>query len=224
MPIRGQVVPPDRWFHRNRWVRRRRLGWQRGFVWNRSTPGEEHRYHAYDPVPATPPEIFIRWGNQFAVGAMPLSNVGPDVDGSCGGIDFGLASGTMPYENNGTGMPYEFNARATDHGPPKRTSWDYARQGMQQYMYMLGTVTIMGYWNPTDPKHQDALDVAKRAVEIIRYVGEKKWISNQGPESQKCTSNHGDAYSSFSGMDWGQAMMDAMLFSNADLPWPADVP
>jgi hypothetical protein len=189
-----------------------------------SPPGEEHRYHGYDPVPATPPSIFQRWGNDFAVGAMPLSNVGPAADGACEGIDFGLSEGVMPYEGEGKGMPYEFNARGTAGGPHTRSSWDYSKWGMQQYMYMLGTVTILGYWDVDDPAHQAALDRARRAVEIIRYVGEHKWISSAGPPQQICTSDHGDAYSAFSGMHWAQALMDEMLFSDADLPGTPVVP
>ena len=189
-----------------------------------SPPGEEHRYHGYDPVPATPPHIFARWGNDFTVGAMPLSNVGPDVNDACGGIDFGLSQGTMPYDGDGKGMPFEFNARGSAGGPHNRSSWHYANRGMHQYMYMLGTVTVLGYWNIGDPMHQAVLDRARRAVEIIRYVGDNKWISSAGTPSEICTSNHGDAYGTWSGTHWAQHMMDVMLFSIVTLPHPPDVP
>ncbi|MBW2528034.1 MAG: hypothetical protein JRI23_27885 [Deltaproteobacteria bacterium] len=189
-----------------------------------SPAGEEHRYHGYDPVPATPPHIFMRWGNDFTVGAMPLSNVGPDADGDCGGIDFGLAQGTMPHESDGTGMPYELNARGSAGGPHTRSSWHYADRGMHQYMYMLATVAILGYWDGSDAAHQAALDLARRAVEIHRYVGENKWISSAGTPSEICTSNHGDAYGTWSCTHWAQHLMDLMLLSGAPLPYPPVVP
>lgn len=189
-----------------------------------SPPGEEHRYHGYDPVPATPPHIFARWGNDFAVGAMPLSNVGPDIDGDCGGIDFGLAEGTMPHEGDGKGMPFEFNARSAAGGPHSRSSWHYAYWGMHQYMYMFATVAILGYWETSDAQHQAVLDRARRAVEIIRYVGEHKWVSSAGPPDEICTSDHGDAYGTWAGSHWAQHMMDVLLSPDVGLPYPPDVP
>ena len=47
-------------------------------------------------------------------------------------------------------------------------------------MYMLSTVTILGYWTRatrcTKPRWTAP---ARQAVEIIRYVGDNKWIRAQ---------------------------------------------
>lgn len=78
-----------------------------------STPGREHPYRRYDPVDTTPQNLVYRWGHEFYAGAQPRSNVGPGSKGQCNGSDFGLVDdqgklrATIPYEFEGTGMPYE---------------------------------------------------------------------------------------------------------------------
>lgn len=182
--------------------------------------GEEHPFHSNAvPVPATPPRIFERWGHDFAVGSTPLTNVGPSNSQQCDGSDFGLVMGTMPFDGQpGRGMPYEFNARGGTSGPPSRSSWDYSAWSMQQYMYMFAAVTMAGYWDMSDPRDQEIWARARRAVEIIRYVGENKWLSNAGPTPQVCTSNHGDAYHEFNGMHWAQGLMDTLFSAEFSPP------
>lgn len=176
-----------------------------------SLPGTEHPYNKSYPIAATPTGIFQRWGHEFTVGAMPRGNVGPSLKRECGGVDFGLAKGTMPYENSGKGMPYEFNARSSASGAPTRTAWDYANWSMQQYAYLFSALSITGYWDTTNPQHQEIVERARRAIEIWRYVGENKWLSNLGPASQICTTAHGDAYGVFGGSHWAHGMIDALF-------------
>lgn len=178
----------------------------------RSTPGEEHPYGGADPLPATPRGIFQRWGHDFAVGAMPQGNVGPASSGVCEGADMGLAMGTMPYEGEGRGMPYELNARSSGSGPHTRSSWDYAAWGVQQYTFLFAALSITGYWDEEDPLHQAIIERARRATEIWRSIGENKWLSSAGPASQICTTDHGDAYEVFGGNHWAQGLMDTLLF------------
>lgn len=177
----------------------------------RSDPGEEHPYKGADPLPATPAGIFQRWGHDFAVGAMPRGNVGPASNGLCNGVDMGLASGKMPYEGEGKGMPYELNARSSVSGPHTRSSWDYAAWGMQQYTYLFAALSVTGYWDENNAIHQKIIERARRATEIWRYIGDHEWLSSTGPPGQVCTTAHGDAYESFGGNHWAQGMMDGLL-------------
>ncbi|MGQ7847656.1 hypothetical protein ACUNV4_24400 [Granulosicoccus sp. 3-233] len=177
----------------------------------RSNPGEEHPYKGADPIPATPAGIFQRWGHEFAVGAMPRGNVGPASNGLCKGADMGLASGKMPYEGEGKGMPYELNARSSVSGPHTRSSWDYAAWGMQSYTYLFAALSLTGYWDEEDARHQKIIERARRATEIWRYIGEHGWLSSAGPPGQVCTTAHGNAHESFGGNHWAQGLMDGLL-------------
>lgn len=184
-----------------------------------SEPGEEHPYGGAEPIATTPDNVFRRWGHDFAVGAMPRGNVGPSLDNSCGGIDFGLSSGEMPFEGTpGAGMPYELNARSSTSGPHTRSSWDYSSWAMQQYVYMFGTLAITGYLS--DVEDDELWARADRAVTIFRTVGEQKWISSVGPAPEVCTDEHGDAYVLFPGLHWAQGLMDATLFDESWDPPP----
>jgi hypothetical protein len=184
-----------------------------------SPAGMEEKYSAqFSPLPAKPVNFFLRWGHEYVVGAMPLGNVGPSKGEECGPIDLKLVSGTMPYEGQGKGMPYEFNARSNVGGRVNRSSFHYVTWGMQQYMFMYATLAVLGYWDLGDSLHLEIQQRVQRAVEIFRYVGEHKWISNAGPENMQCNGQNHDAYFEFGGLMWAQDLMDAMVFSGAALP------
>lgn len=163
-----------------------------------STPGLDNPYEAEsDPVPAVPDQIFIRWGNEFATGATPKSNVGQDVGRTCNGITFGTPNGApLAFEGEGRGMLYELNARGTVGTPPTRSSIDYAMWGMQQYLFMFATVSLTGYWNLDNPQHTAALEHARRAMTIANSVIENKWVSNQGIPDTVCSPGDVEGFNS----------------------------
>jgi hypothetical protein len=199
-----------------------------------SLVGEEHPYHPYDPVLTTPNNILWRWGHEFFAGCQPRSNVGPDVDGACDGTVFGLVDdegelrAVIPYEFDGVGMPYEFNARGSVGGPHTRSSWDYAKWGFTFYTYMYSVTAMLGYYDlDASVQDQAQYDQLRKTAEIMRFIGEHKWRSSEGPRSHICTWNHPDGYDEFAGNHWGQGMLDSIVFSGAPLPkrsrCPADI-
>lgn len=145
---------------------------------------------------------------------MAKSNVGPSAWKRCKNKDAKLSSGMLPNEGQGKGMMYELNVHSSVNGLQSRSSWDYSAWGMQQYMYMFATLSILDYWDLSIPKHKEIVERANRAVKLFRFIGEKKWYSTDGPASQACSTNHPDAYGPFSGMHWAQTLMDEVLFSD----------
>jgi len=184
-----------------------------------STPGQEHPYRRYDPIDTTPQNIVYRWGHEFYAGAQPRSNVGPGSKGECNGTDFGLVDdqgrlrATIPYEFEGTGMPYELNARGNGKKPHTRSSWDYSIVGWNHYAYMYSTVAVLGYFDLVDSdQDRELFRQIRKTTEIVRFIGKKKWRSSAGPKAQIGTWNHGDAFGSFSGNYWAQDLIENIVF------------
>lgn len=187
-----------------------------------STAGQEHPYNElYDPIDATPFNFYFRWGHEYQLGAQPKGNVGNDQASTCGGTSFGLQNGTLPYEGEGKGMPYEFNARGNSSAAPTRSSWDYVRWAMNHLQYMYASLHVLGYLDVSNATHREVIARTKKGVEIFRYVGANKWFSNAGPASEICTSDHANGNENAGGFEWAWQLMDELLYGEQPTYSPA---